>query len=82
MGYPESHKIIVSDTQAYRQFGNSVVVPVVEMLAKAVRDALKRPAGTPGDLILQESPKVGEAVAEHTRKSVKYPTGRQVKRRK
>jgi DNA (cytosine-5)-methyltransferase 1 len=26
-----------SDTQAYRQFGNSVVVPVVEFLAKAMR---------------------------------------------
>ncbi|MEZ5670961.1 MAG: DNA (cytosine-5-)-methyltransferase, partial [Thiotrichaceae bacterium] len=28
-GFPEDFKIIVSDTQAYRQFGNSVVVPVV-----------------------------------------------------
>ena len=28
MGYPEKFKIVVSDTQAYRQFGNSVVVPV------------------------------------------------------
>lgn len=40
MGYPEAHKIIVSDTQAYRQFGNSVVVPVVERVAQAVMDAL------------------------------------------
>jgi hypothetical protein len=29
-------KIPVSDTQAYRQFGNAVVVPVVEAVAKAV----------------------------------------------
>jgi DNA (cytosine-5)-methyltransferase 1 len=29
-------KISVSDTQAYRQFGNSVVVPVVEAIAAAV----------------------------------------------
>ncbi len=28
MGYPETFKIVVSDTQAYRQFGNSVVAPV------------------------------------------------------
>jgi DNA (cytosine-5)-methyltransferase 1 len=34
MGYDESFKIPVSDTQAYRQFGNSVVVPVVKDIAK------------------------------------------------
>jgi DNA (cytosine-5)-methyltransferase 1 len=44
MGYPDSFKIIVSDTQAYRQFGNSVVVPVVERVAKAVVEALKEGA--------------------------------------
>ena len=27
MGFPESYRIPVSDTQAYKQFGNSVVVP-------------------------------------------------------
>lgn len=36
MGYPEDFSITVSDTQAYRQFGNSVVVPVIEFLAKAL----------------------------------------------
>jgi DNA (cytosine-5)-methyltransferase 1 len=30
-------RIPVSDTQAYRQFGNAVVVPVVEFLAKAMK---------------------------------------------
>lgn len=30
----EPFKILVSDTQAYRQFGNAVVVPVVEAVAK------------------------------------------------
>jgi len=30
-------RIPVSDTQAYRQFGNSVVVPVVEAVARAMR---------------------------------------------
>jgi DNA (cytosine-5)-methyltransferase 1 len=30
-------KIPVSDTQAYRQFGNSVAVPVVDAVAKAMR---------------------------------------------
>lgn len=42
MGYPDSFKIVVSDTQAYRQFGNSVVVPVVEKIALAVAETLKK----------------------------------------
>lgn len=33
-------KIPVSDTQAYRQFGNAVVVPVVEFVAKAMQPYL------------------------------------------
>ncbi len=36
MGFPESFKIPVSDNQAYRQFGNAVVVPVVEEIAKSI----------------------------------------------
>lgn len=35
-GYPDTYKIPVSDTQAYRQFGNAVAVPVIEILAKGV----------------------------------------------
>lgn len=42
MGYPDTFKIEVSDTQAYRQFGNSVAVPVVTVLAKQVVAALRR----------------------------------------
>jgi DNA (cytosine-5)-methyltransferase 1 len=52
MGYPENFKIPVSDTQAYRQFGNSVVVPVVEALAKEVTAALCRPVQYVPDLVL------------------------------
>ena len=33
-GFPESFIIPVSDTQAYKQFGNSVAVPVVRAIAK------------------------------------------------
>lgn len=32
----EAFEIAVSDTQAYRQFGNAVVVPVVQIVAKAM----------------------------------------------
>ncbi len=34
MGFPESFIIPVSDTQAYRQFGNSVVMPVMKEVAR------------------------------------------------
>ena len=37
MGFPDDFAIPVSDTQAYRQFGNSVVVPVVEKIAEAAK---------------------------------------------
>lgn len=32
-GYPEDFRIVCSDTQAYRQFGNSVAVPVIREIA-------------------------------------------------
>ncbi|MGL5362624.1 MAG: DNA (cytosine-5-)-methyltransferase [Bosea sp. (in: a-proteobacteria)] len=35
-------RISVSDTQAYRQFGNAVVVPVVEFVAKAMQPHLAK----------------------------------------
>lgn len=35
-GYPDSFKIVVSDTQAYKQFGNSVVVPLMSAIAHLV----------------------------------------------
>jgi DNA (cytosine-5)-methyltransferase 1 len=36
MGYPDTFHIPVSDTQAYKQFGNSVVVPVANAVAQLV----------------------------------------------
>ena len=36
MGFSEKFKIPVSDNQAYRQFGNSVVVPVVKAVATEI----------------------------------------------
>jgi DNA (cytosine-5)-methyltransferase 1 len=40
-GFPDSFKIPVSDTAAYKQFGNSVPPPVVEILAKQLVHTLK-----------------------------------------
>jgi DNA (cytosine-5)-methyltransferase 1 len=40
MGFPDSFRIPVSDTQAYKQFGNSVAVPVIAAVASAMRPHL------------------------------------------
>lgn len=40
MGFPDSFKIPVSDTQAYKQFGNSVAVPVATAVAASMLAAL------------------------------------------
>jgi DNA (cytosine-5)-methyltransferase 1 len=48
MGFDRGNRrwnVCVSDTQAYKQFGNSVVVPVVEAVASAVVPALMRQIG-------------------------------------
>ena len=47
-GYPESFIIPVSDTQAYKQFGNSVAVPVIRAIAKRVREEMKHMDPTHG----------------------------------
>lgn len=36
MGFPDHLPIVVSDTQAYRQFGNAVVPPVAEAVARQI----------------------------------------------
>lgn len=41
-GFPNDFKITVSDTQAYKQFGNSVAVPVIEALAENILKQLNR----------------------------------------
>ena len=40
-GFPECFIIPVSDTQAYKQFGNSVAVPVVRAIAKKMIEAMQ-----------------------------------------
>ena len=45
-GFPNSFKIPVGDGHAYRQFGNSVAVPLVERIAKSlVQSLLNREMG-------------------------------------
>lgn len=43
MGFPDTFRIPVSDTQAYKQFGNSVAVPVIAAVARAMRPHLVTP---------------------------------------
>lgn len=47
MGYPDRYQIVTSDTRAYKQFGNSVVVPVVEHVAREIVKCLLNPEDRP-----------------------------------
>lgn len=40
MGYPDTFRIPVSDTRAYKQFGNSVVVPLMADVARAMKPGI------------------------------------------
>jgi len=55
MGFPRNFTIppTVSDTQAYRQFGNSVVVPVVQKIAEEVIISLSRSTDFQPQLVLR-----------------------------
>lgn len=39
-GFPDSYKLILPDTQLYKQFGNSVTVPVIKAIAKRIKAVL------------------------------------------
>lgn len=41
-GYPSNFKIPVSDTQAYRQFGNSVVMPLIKAVGKEIANEITK----------------------------------------
>ena len=41
-GFPDSFKLILSDTQLYKQLGNTVTVPVIEAIARKVKDVLEK----------------------------------------
>ena len=55
MGYPDSFKITVSDTRAYKQFGNSVVMPLMEYVATLMKPwILELKAREENDTAIQE----------------------------
>ncbi len=41
MGFPDTFQIPVSDTQAYRQFGNSVIMPVMKEVARIMEPHIR-----------------------------------------
>ena len=47
MGFPDSFRIPVSDTQAYKQFAGEVVVPVIEAAAKLMASSLAKEVPAP-----------------------------------
>lgn len=47
MGFPDTFRIPVSDTRAYKQFGNSVVVDVIRHVATLMRPVLELPPEAP-----------------------------------
>lgn len=40
-GFPDNFKIVVSDAQAYKQFGNSVAIPAIQATAEKIIEKLK-----------------------------------------
>lgn len=46
LGYPDKFLIPVSDTQAYKQFGNSVVSPLVQLIGKEIIKTLTAKYGS------------------------------------
>ena len=40
-GFPDHFEIPVSDNQAYKQFGNSVAVPLIQSVAQSIISALQ-----------------------------------------
>ena len=39
-GFPDSYNLTLADTQLYKQFGNSVTVPVIKAIASRIKEVL------------------------------------------
>jgi C-5 cytosine-specific DNA methylase len=57
MGFPERFDIPVSDTRAYQQLGNSVVVPVIEAVARSMIGAMEFPVPAEGEYLGSWTPR-------------------------
>ena len=45
-GFPDDYKLVVADTHLYKQFGNSVTVPVICAIAKEIKHCLENKLNT------------------------------------
>ena len=41
-GFPDKFKFVVADTHLYKQFGNSVTVPVIKAIAEKIKGHLEK----------------------------------------
>lgn len=58
-GFPDSFKIVVPDTQARKQAGNSVVIPKIEAVARAMVQAMRqKPRSGPAQVDLFNKEKI------------------------
>ena len=39
-GFPDDFKFVLADASLYKQFGNSVTVPVIEAIARKIKEVL------------------------------------------
>jgi len=54
-GFPDNFVIPVSDTQAYKQFGNSVTIPLIQAVAKQLVKSLLNPNGEHSNISYRNS---------------------------
>ena len=52
-GFPDSYVIPVSDASAYKQFGNSVTIPVIEEMALFMLSCFKKMTKAQANLLLE-----------------------------
>lgn len=55
MGYPDDFRIVCSDTRAYKQFGNSVVVPLIRHVAALMKPCIMELKEREEDAAVSES---------------------------
>ena len=70
MGFPDSFQIPVSDTQAYKLFAQTAVVPMVDAVAKCMLSKLSKP-GSPMSDALTISPNAFSSSGNWTREQLK-----------
>ena len=78
-GFPDTFKIVTSDAQAYRQFGNSVCVPVVRAIASQIKSALELSQLAIPAIRGEISQEAGVAISEPNRRYRLTASGRREK---